>query len=152
HRRAAHIADGIDAGHVRLAALVRGDEATRIDVDAHLFQANPTGTRLHAHGDEDLVAVDDFGLAADDDADLGAAVRLLLDALGARRLEDGAAVLGDRLLDDLDAVRVDTGQEAGRQLDDRELGAERLVDHAELQPDDAAANDHQVAGDLAQAD
>src|SRR5690606_10273758 len=49
------------------------------------------------------------------------------------------------------AVRIDAGEQIRRQLDYRELTAESLVHHAELEPDHAAANDDEPLGNLAQA-
>ncbi len=76
-------------------------------------------------------------LAADHAGDLGREHHLrerLLDALGQR----------------LHQVAVGAGQQPGRHLDDRHLGAERGVDRAELQADVAAADDQQRLGDLGQ--
>ena len=82
--------------------------------------------------------------AAHVDLDGERAVGVLLVAHRLGVLEDLGAVLHELLLDDRGALRIDAGEQRGRRLDDGELRAELLVDHAELEPDDAAADDEQA--------
>src|SRR5690606_25814919 len=151
HGRAAHVADGVDPLDVRLAQIVRHHEPALVDLHAELFEADVTGARLHADGHEHLIALQAVRLAVLDDLHEDGAVRALLIALGTGVLEDLAPVLDDVALHDLDAVGIDAGQQVRRQLDDRELGPEGLVHHAELEADHASADDHEALGDLPQA-
>ena len=52
------------------------------------------------------------------------------------------------LLDDRRHLGIGAGEEAGGRLDDGELAAELQVDRAELEADDAAADDEQALRDL----
>ena len=128
-----------------------GTKPALVDLDADLLEAEALRVGAHADRDEHAVGLDGLGLAADFDADRERAVLLLLVAHGLGALVDLRAELDHLALDDRRAVGIDAGEERGRRLDDREARAELLVDAAELEADDAAADDEQALRDLAQA-
>jgi hypothetical protein len=65
-----------------------------------------------------------------------------------RRQLDGDALAGDEPLELLGHLAVEAGQDAVEILDDRHVGAEPLPHRAELQPDHAGADHHQVSRHL----
>src|SRR5690606_36397421 len=96
--------------------------------------------------DEHPVAFDRVALAllfvGDDDA--------VASALGAEDLDAELhleALLAERALALLGELFVDAGQEGGEVLEPGHLGAEALPDGAELEADDATADDDEVLGD-----
>src|SRR5690606_31318999 len=151
HGRPGNVTDRVDAFDIGLAQLVGHDEAPRINLDAELLQPNPARTRLHADGNQDLVTLDHLRLVARNCGDLRAPGGPF-DLLRARSLEDPSAALGDGALDELDAVRIDTGEQAARQLNHGQLRTKRLIYHAEFQPDHPTTDDDETLGDLPQAD
>src|SRR5690606_32594513 len=151
HGCAAHVTDRVDARDVRLALSVRRNEAASVDVDTEFLEPDAPRAGLHANGDEHLVTLDALFFPASADAHRDGVVRLL-DALGLGILQDLAAALGDGAFDDPNAVGIDAGQERVGQLDDRQLSSERLIDHAELEPDHAAADHTESLRNLLQAD
>ena len=138
-----------DREHVRqVGAHLVVDEnlAALADVETERFGVDAGRDGTSPDGDEHVVAFDAFGLSVlldvDEHAGLGApAVRHAraganLEALFA---EDAVGFLHD--------VVVHARKNRGQQLDDGDFGAESFPDGAELEADDAAADDDEVFRD-----
>ena len=63
-----------------------------------------------------------------------------------------SAALLEVLLHDANQVGVGSGKKLIHQLDDRNLRSELLIHHAELEPDDAPADEHHALGRTLKAD
>src|SRR5260221_3523958 len=141
HRTIDDIADGIDARHAGLPVAADGDAALVGEFDARLFEIEPRGERLAAHGYED-----DFRRVGNFRVPLGA---FQFDALVGdfRRGDLGAelkfhAELFQVALEDLRRLGVEPDRRnAGQKFDHGDLRAEPRPDRAELQPDRARADD-----------
>src|SRR5690349_17657240 len=77
HRRAGNIADGVDAGYVRLVELIDLDDAA-LGLHAELFQSQVFDVADHADRRDDPVYSDGFRFAADFDGG-GDAIALLVE-------------------------------------------------------------------------
>ena len=87
---------------------------------------------------------DDLLFTAGFDGDLGLAVALFeLDGL-ALEMDVGPVGL-EMLVDDLDEVEISARKQLVHQLDHGDLGAELLIDHAELETDHTSADQHHAA-------
>ncbi|KAK4045465.1 hypothetical protein OUZ56_033089 [Daphnia magna] len=151
HRLAADVADRPDVGDVRAADDVARDEAP-LDLDADLFEAEAGAVRAHADGDEDDVADDLLGLSADFDVHGDRAVGVLHVAERLGALEELRAVLRHLALDDGGDVGIDAGEHLIGHFNDGQFGAETLVDAAEFEANDTAADDDEALRDLGEAD
>src|SRR5690606_20247600 len=108
-------------------------------------QAVAVGTAAHRH--QHAVGHQGLLLAVALDLDLGALLALLLaQHLGAR--EDRDAALLERLAQLLGGVGVGGAGDLVEELDDRHLGAERVVDVGELEADGASADHEEALGHL----
>mmetsp|Transcript_35881 Transcript_35881/g.108442 ORF Transcript_35881/g.108442 Transcript_35881/m.108442 type:complete len:233 (-) Transcript_35881:465-1163(-) len=146
-----NVADGVNARHAGLEVVVHLD-LFALHLHAYVRQPQVVVELPAPHTDEHDVGVD--RLLAPPGRGLGAHLQALALPLHAGHLgfhlELDALLFEDRheLLCDLpvDAQAADAAEE----LDDRDLGAEPGPHRAELQPDDAAADDRQLGGHLVQ--
>lgn len=152
HWRTGQIADRINVRDVRAAVLIRRDEPSFVDMNANVLEADVFRVRTHADGNENHVGRDRFGLAFDLDLHEKRSIGLTVVPNGFGVLVDLAATLGDLAFDDLHAVLINAVEQVRQVLDDGEFRAESLVDHAEFEADDAAADDEQALGHFAQTD
>ena len=150
-RRAGEVADAVDGRHARLHPLVHLDEALRADLHPRRLEAHALAVRAEAHRDEHLVTGDGLLLPAD----LNLHHQLTALALEPLRLGahvDGRLALAETLLNEPHGLGIDAGQDRGQRLHHRHLRPELRVDGPELEPDDAAADDHEPLRDLGQVD
>ncbi len=126
-------------------SVVGGNEAA-LDLHADLLEAEAAAVRAHADRDEDDVGDERVVLAlAELELHRERAVGVLLVAESPSAfLKILAPCLHERFSTTAVHSGSTPGSRLGRRLDHRELGAELLVDHAELEADDAAADDEQA--------
>ncbi len=126
--------------------MVVGDHAALVGNDADALQAQALGERTAADGDQHVVGLDRLGGAAGDGLDrqlhaLGRGLR----AGDLRAQLELEALLGEDLLELGGHFGVGARQDAVQELDHGHLGAQALPDRAQLQADDAGADDDQRA-------
>ena len=146
-----HVADRGNARHVGPEQRVDLDVAL-FDLQADAFRVQPGGHRAAAGRDQQIIGANLLGRPVGElDVDVDAVgVRLGAGDPGAGVARD--ALLAERLLElDGDRLVLDRHQPR-QQLDDRHVAAEAVEDRSELDPDGAAAHDHQDFWHLAQAD
>ena len=146
-----HIADGVDTRHRGAPLGVYSDLAALCHLDAKRFVPKAVVERLAACGDQDDVGVQhmfavvlaqlvvDFGLG------LGG-----FGLLHGSAHDEVQALLFQRALEGLLHLWVHAGGDDIKKFHHGHFGAEAGVDAAQLQPDDACADDHHFLGDLAQ--
>ena len=105
----------------------------------------PMTLPLGLRPDRDEDAVEDLGVVAELDRQ---ALVGGLDRLDAGLEVDRLVAALDALLEHADQVLVGARDQLVEQLDDRDLGAQRVVDRRHLEADDAAADDQQPLRDL----
>ena len=124
--------------------LVDDDPAALVERDAGLLEAEARGVGPAADGDEHDIGLERLGVAAGGrlDRDLE---RLAggIDRGDLARQAEGDALLGEEALGLLRHLAVHAGQDAVEELDDGHLAAEPPPDRAELEADDAGADDDQ---------
>mmetsp|Transcript_69082 Transcript_69082/g.202256 ORF Transcript_69082/g.202256 Transcript_69082/m.202256 type:complete len:347 (+) Transcript_69082:295-1335(+) len=152
HRPLDNVANGVDARQVRLEMVVDLD-LLAIHLDAECLQAKVVHVLAPPHADQNDVRVQRRRLAPGRrlEVDLARAVDLLNTRdlglqleLHALLLEETVEILGHLCVD---AHPADGVQE----LHDRDLAAQPGPDGAQLQADDAAADDRELLGDLLQS-
>ena len=149
HRLADDVADRVDVRDVGAPLLVDGDHAALVDLDAAGLEVEQVAVGAAADGDEDEVVGLRLGSVVALELDLEPVV-VRLDPGDLRREHDRLVAALDPLRERLDEVAVAAGDQVGRQLDDADLAAERVVDGRHLEADDPAADDQHPLGDLRQ--
>src|SRR5690606_11004578 len=133
----------------RLETAVDLDAAALVAGDAGLVQPEPVGEGPAAGGDQHGIGLDGLGLAAlhglTGDGRALALLRHGRDLSAELELE---ALLGRHALELLRDLSVHAAEDSVEIPDHRSPGAEARPDRAELEPDDATADDDEVAGHL----
>ena len=142
----------VDAGDGGLPAGVDLDLAARAEDDAELVEAEALGVGAAAGGDEDHVGVERLlaVVLAELVGDAGGAVGGL-GALDGGAEDDLQALLGQQALQGLADLEVHAGGDLVEELEDGDLAAEAGIDRAELEADDAGADDGEALRDLGRA-
>ncbi|CAM5197284.1 hypothetical protein CDEN61S_00319 [Castellaniella denitrificans] len=146
HGLAHDVADGVDVRHVGAHLLVHGDEAPVGHRHAGVFRADlPAVGRAPDSLQHQVVALgflgSGFALEGDPDA--------VFPGLRPHRPgveHDVVEAPGVHLVPDLDQVAVGAGHQGGQHLHHVQAGAQRGVDRAHFQADDAAADDQHALG------
>src|SRR5690554_3376252 len=152
HRAGDDVADGIDAFDRGFVVAVDLDKAARVGLQTDILQPEPFGIRPAPDRHHELAALKRLGRALFAVARLiGNRDRLAIDfRAGDFRVHDEVKPL---FLEDILGLLHDFGvgapaQDLGQILDDRDLGAQARPHRAQLQADDARADDDEVLGDF----
>ena len=150
HRAVDGVADRPDA-RGRGLEVVGFDEAALVRGDPDVLQAQALGVGTPADGDQHVLGFQGLGRAASHRLD-GQRDALLG---GGRAGDLGAqlklhALLGQRALEGLGGLGVHARRDAVEELDDGHLRTQAAPHRAQLQADDAGADDDQALGDLRQ--
>ena len=145
HRAVDHVADGPDAGHVRLEVRRDNDAAHLVLLDAQLGQAEARRVGPAARRDEHDVKVERLRGAALGGLDRQLHARVRDDRLGHLAAHHELhALLGEDGLELVARLVVRRRDDAVEELDDRHLRAQAAPDRAHLEADDAAADHGQL--------
>ena len=145
HRPAHDVADRVDARHVGGEMLV-DDDLPALHRDAERLEAEALRVGAPADRDQHDVGLERLRLAAGGGLDRRLDARraffsTLRDLVAEMELE---ALLLQHALELLGDLAVHAGQDAVEELDHRHLGAEPPPDRAELEADDAGADDDEL--------
>jgi len=151
HRTGDHVADRIDAVDIGLEMVIDLDAAALVRLDAELREAEILRVGDAADRDEHDIGFDRLRIAAlrGLDRDLESRLRLL-DLRHLRTELELEALLLEDALEILRDLSVHAGEDRIEEFDDRDLGAEPSPDRAELEADDAAADDEKPLRDFLQ--
>ena len=154
HRAAHDVAHRPDVGQVAAAVVVDVDAAALVELEADGLAAKPFGVRHAADGDDELVAFEHMALIAGVvfDGDALLAGGYLVDLHAEADVE--ALLFREHLPGFPGDGGIGGGEEFRQGFEDRDLGAEALPDAAQLEADDAGADDaealrHGVEGERA---
>src|SRR5262249_8918448 len=151
HRSRDHVADGIDAGYVGRVAVVDLNAAAIVERNTDLLQAETVDVRHPADRDQHDISFDSFGSAPGRrlDSRLELAARAV-DRSDLGRQAERHALLFENALKLPRDFSIHAGQNAIQKLDHVHLRTEPPPNRAELEPDDAGADDQQALRHLAQ--
>src|SRR5690606_27122715 len=140
---------GVNTVNIGVVLCAGPDAAALIERDADRVEAEPSGVGHTTDGDEHHNSLHHHGRSAGGGLDLDrhrppGRIR----PRGRRAEFEAHALLGEYALELARDLAVHTGHDAVEKFDDRDFCAEPAPDRAELQPDDAAADDKKPARHL----